>query len=422
MTSDRRYATSLGGGPQRVSDRGERIGEPLEKSLERQVRAFHWMRLLSELSLRRAGSEQEREAGSRVAGWLHNLGLDQTAFAAVPSRPQPAALLALHLGVAGLGCALGGLLGLALAALAAESFRRERAGRAPWLSRLLRAPDSQNVVARTGAPRPRRRVVLTADLDVAPPGRWLGLLTERCAERGLDPSACAAALLAMGVVVCAASALGAGGMLAATARALTAALLGLAALAGLEALRAPGSPAADADASGVAALLTCAEQLVAQLPSDVELWCAATGAGRVGGRGVRALVEAHPEWLSDRTAFVHFGTVSGGALGVLRSERGGAPCAYPPMLCELARRVAAGGAFGAITPADAATPTSARAIAQRGGQLLSLVALGADGRPARGTGVSAEPADAESVIRAADFAASVVSAHLRGDAEPLAYV
>jgi hypothetical protein len=89
------------------------------------------------------------------------------------------------------------------------------------------------------------------------------------------------------------------------------------------------------------------------------------------------------------------------------------------MLCELARRVSASGACGA-EPADAAAPTSARAIAERGGQLLSLTA--ADAGAPHPAGEAGEAARAEHTVRAADFAASVVSAHLRGDAEPLAYV
>lgn len=422
----------------RSRGRGERVSERVvsshptdrpraeagEKSLERQVRAYHWIRLLAELPGRRAGSEAEREAGSRVAGWLHNLGLDETSFQSVPSRPQPGAAVALHLGLGALACLLGGVPGLLLAGVAALSWQRERQGCAGWLSRLLPAPDSQNLVARVGATRPRRRVVLIAHLDTQPASRLLVPFAERCAERGRDPQALFGHALLAAFVVCAASALGADGWLVGLARAAGVLGLGVGALAGLEALRAPGSPGANASASGVAALLTCTEQLAAQLPPDVELWCAATGAGEVGGCGVRELVAAHPDWISDRTAFVLFGALGGGELCYLRSEGGDRRCAYPPMLGELARRVAASGAFSGIAAVDLPTATAGGPIAASGGQLLSLMTLEATGLPRNAGRADDRPeqVDTESVIRAADFAASVVSAHLRGDAEPLAYV
>ena len=56
--------------------------------------------------------------------------------------------------------------------------------------------------------------------------------------------------------------------------------------------------------------------------------------------------------------------------------------------------------------------------------MLSLIALEPNGLP-RGFRASddlPEHLDTEIVIRAADFGCSVVSAYLRGDAEPLAYV
>jgi hypothetical protein len=121
--------------PSRVS-RSEGSGSE-EKNLERQIRAFHWIRLLSELSGRHAGTDQEGEAARRVEMWLRDLGLDEVSLASVPSRPREGTLLAAHAGVAALGCALGGVAGFALALLAALSFSREMSGGAAWLTRWL---------------------------------------------------------------------------------------------------------------------------------------------------------------------------------------------------------------------------------------------------------------------------------------------
>jgi Zn-dependent M28 family amino/carboxypeptidase len=231
-------------------------------------------------------------------------------------------------------------------------------------------------------------------------------------------------LLGAAALVTAASALGADGAIATIARALLGAALAVAAVAAARWARASGSAGANDNASGVAAMLSAVEQLAAQLPPDVELWCAATGAGQAGSRGMHALLDAHPEWRTDTTAFVNFCCVGGGALHYVRSEGSFSRTLYPPSLMELARRVGSSGTYGVVTPADLAIDTGGQVAAQRGGQVLSLVALEANGLPRgfRAHGDLPEHLDTETVIRAADFGCCVVSAYLRGDAEPLAYV
>ena len=327
------------------------------------------------------------------------------------------------------GCAIGGIGGVLLALAAALSFRREAAGRTPWLSRVFSARDSQNVVARVGSTRPRRRVVLTAPLDAAPATAWFGV---RLAARGPGgkgdraPRGLAevpAHLLDASAVVTAAAALGADGIVALAARAVLGALLALGALAAIRWACASGSAGAN-DASGVAALLSAAEQLAAQLPPDVELWCAATGAGQTGARGMRALLEAHPEWRSETTAFVNFAWV-GQRLAPLSVQRG---CARAHLLPDLAARARAqdrpSGSYGEVSPAEVAFDTAGRLATERSPHVLSLVALEPNGLPRGFRARSDDPAqlDTELVVRAADSAAAWCRRYLRGDAEPLAYV
>jgi len=403
-----------------------------EKSLERQIRAFHWVRLLAELPERLAGSEAEREAGRRVESWLRDVGFEEVAFQAVPSAPRRGALLALHLALGAAGCAAGGVAGFALVLLVLLALRRELAGAGSPLARWLPAPDSLDVVARAGVSRPRQRVVLLAPLDTAQCGLALdpplaGALARAAGRRADEPGAAwperlAARGLFAGAGVAAALALGADGVLAEAARWSVAAALGTGALAGLEWARAAGTPGASRHASGAAALLTCAEQLLAQLPPDAELWCAVNGASQTGSRGVRALLDAHPEWLSDRTLFVSFEGVGRPALHYARTGGMAERNPFPPLATELARRLAASGAFGAVTPTDVGRSDGA-AVAERGGQVLALVGAdaGADER-AGAADDTPEVAQMETVVRAADFAGAVVSAALRGDAAPLAYV
>jgi hypothetical protein len=139
---------------------------------------------------------------------------------------------------------------------------------------------------------------------------------------------------------------------------------------------------------------------------------------------MHALLEAHPEWRSDTTAFVNFAWVGGGELHYLCSEGELARVHYPTSLLELARRIAASGSYGVVSPADVAFDTAGRLAARASPHVLSLVALEPNGLPRgfRARGDGAEPLDTELVVRAADFGCCVVSAYLRGDAEPLAYV
>jgi len=408
------------------------VSEPArpEKSLEREIRAFHWIRLLSELSGRFAGTDQEGEAARRVESWLRELGFDEIELSSVPSRPRPGWVWAVHFLLAAIGCVIGGAVGLVLVGAAALSFRREAAGGGPVLSRVFPARDSQNVVARVGSTRPRRRVVLTAPLDAAPASAlFAGRLAERsaAARTGDRPPRGLAAppvlLLDIALVVAAASALGAESLLALGARTVAAAVLALGALASLRWASASASAGAN-DASGVAALLTAAEQLAAQLPPDVELWCAAVGAEHTGSRGMHALLEAHPEWRADNVAFVNFAWVGAGALHYLCSEGELERVHYPTSLLELARRIAASASYGAVSPADVAFDTGGRLAARSSPHVLSLVALEPNGLPSGFRTRSDDPAplDTELVVRAADFGCCVVSAFLRGDAEPLAYV
>jgi acetylornithine deacetylase/succinyl-diaminopimelate desuccinylase-like protein len=157
--------------------------ESEEKTLDRQIRAFHWVRLLAELPGRAAGSALEREAAERVEAWMREIGFDEVERSPVPSRPSPGAVLALHLGLGALGCWIGGIPGLLLAGLALLSFQREQRRGVRGLSSLLGARDSLNVAARAGVARPRRRIVLTAHIDATRAGRIFS-------RRFVGPSAC----------------------------------------------------------------------------------------------------------------------------------------------------------------------------------------------------------------------------------------
>jgi hypothetical protein len=401
-----------------------------EKSLERQIRAFHWVRMLAELPGRLAGSPAEREAAERIEAWLRDVGIEEVTREPVRSRPTLGRTTALHLGLGALGCWLGGGLGLLLVGVAAVSFRREFRSDAPGLSRWLPARGSLNVVGRAGTREPARRIVLTAHIDSAQAGwifsekatRLFSRLASRREGPPPGPYALPEALLLAGAGVALAAWLGAGGFWIGAARLVLGISLAAGCLVTLEWSLARPSPGANDNASGVAAMLTCAEQLLARLPDDTELWVVGTGAEEVGCCGMRALCEAHPEWTQGSTCFVNFDSVGGGALHSIRSEGTLAKTAYPPLMIELARRVSESGVFGEVTAVDLMAGSDGRIPAARGLPTLSLIALDEDGVPIRYHRASdlPEALDMETVIRAGDFGAAVARAALRGDAGPIA--
>ncbi len=422
-------------GAQPLALGGPELGEAFdrEKSLERQIRAFHWVRMLAELPARYAGSSAEREAADRIESWIRDLGVEDVQRQVVPSRPVAGLVLALHLGVAAIACLVGGGVGVLIAGIAAISIRAELRRGVSLLSRVLPCPDSLNVIGRAGARHPGQRVVLSAHIDCAQAG-WLftrpvaDFFAARAARRPahapppLGPNALpeAAVVVAAGLLL--AIWLGAGGFVVGAARL----LLGLGLVAGcaatLQWALAPASPGANDNASAVAAMLTCAEQLLAQLPDDVELWIVGTGAEEVGCRGMHAFVSAHAEWPLDATYFVNFECVGGGSLHWVRSEGTLAKSGYPPTLVELARRVAASGVFGELTPVDLLAGTDGHVPADRGFPSLSLISLEPGGVPRHYHRLEDVPegVDLPTLIRAADFGAAVARAALRGEAGPIA--
>jgi hypothetical protein len=396
-----------------------------QPSVDREQRVRAWIGALTELPDRFAGSSVERLAGERIAEWMRGLGMRDVALEPTPSAPRAGFVLALHSGLALLGVWYGGLLGAAIAVAALWSFRSDLRHRRPRLARLLSAPDSVNVIGRIGAAAPARRVVLSAHIDSAQAGLLFSrLLADRFAAvaggraRGdappPGPLVLPEALMIAGAVLAVGAWMGAHGLAFATLRGVVAFGLALACGLTLQWALSPPTPGANDNASAVAAMLTCAERLAAELPADVELWVVGTGAEEVGCCGMHGFVARHAEWPTDATLFVNFECVGGGALHYIRSEGLLAKTHVPPQLNEQARRIAASGAFGQVTPTDLLAATDGHVPAARGYPTLSLISLEANGVPRNYHRVedTVDAIDTAMVVRAADFGAAVAAAAL----------
>jgi hypothetical protein len=404
-----------------------------EQGTERERRALRWIEALTGFPERFAGTASERAAAARVAEWMRELGLREVSLEPVESRPRAGLVLGLHAAAVLLGLLWGGFGGAALALLGALSFRLEMRERRRILSRWLASPPSVNAVGRAGHERARRRVVLSAHVDAAQAGfvftpaladffarRAQGDRPRRAPPPG--PNALPEALMAAGALLAVAGAMGAQGFWFSLLCVGVGLGLLVSVLAGFQWAGSRGTPGANDNASAVAAMLTCAEQLLARLPGDAELWVVGTGAEEVGCCGMHALLAAHPEWRPEETHFVNFECVGGGALHWVRTEGTLAKSGYPPRLLELARRVAEGGGFGEVTPTDLMAGTDGHVPAQQGFPALSLISLEANGVPRNyhRPEDTAEDIDLALVVRAADFGAAVARAALRGEAGPLA--
>jgi hypothetical protein len=402
-----------------------------EAAPDRESRVREWIRALTEIPSRFAGTFAERQAAERVGEWMRELGVREVSIVPVPNSPRGGLVLGLHTGLAALGCFWGGFFGALLAVGAAWSFRSQfRRGR-PLLSKLFRPTDSVNVIGRVGTDAPKRRVVLSGHIDTAQAG-WIfsAQLADRFArtnrafqQGGLprSPFAIPEALIVAGAAVALASWLGAHGTLFAIARSVVGWALVINCALMLQWAFSQATPGANDNASAVAAMLTCAERLMARLPEDVELWIVGTGAEEVGSRGMEALVAGHPGWPRDSTYFVNFECVAGGALHYISSEGMLSKVTYPPLCIELARRVAASGAFGEVTPTELLAGTDGHIPAVQGYPTLSLITLEPNGVPRNyhRPEDTVDGIDTASVVRAADFGTAVAAAALRGEAGPI---
>ena len=401
----------------------------IEQPADREDRVRTWIRALTELPDRFAGTPVERMAGERIAEWMRGLGARNVALEPTPSAPRAGLVLALHTGLALFGLWRGGALGALLTALALWSFRGDQRHRRPRLSKLLPATDSVNVVGRLGAAaEPARRVVLSAHIDSAQAG-WLfsRALADRFAALAggraradrppPGPFSMLETLLIAAVVIAIAAWMGAHGSLFGILRVVVGVGLAVVCAATLQWAFSSPTPGANDNASAVAAMLTCAERLAPQLPGDVELWVVGTGAEEVGCCGMHGFVTRHDDWPIDKTLFVNFECVGGGALHYIRSEGLLAKAHFPAQLNDLARRIAATGAYGEVTPTDLLAATDGHVPALRGYPTLSLISLEANGVPRNYHRVedTVDAIDPAMVVRAADFGAAVASAALRSD-------
>ncbi|MGI8579708.1 MAG: M28 family metallopeptidase [Solirubrobacteraceae bacterium] len=229
----------------------------------------------------------ERASAQWIAGRLREAGVSDVRVEPYRYRTGFALAQTLHAAAGLLATCLPRRFGLPLGLAALASLELDVSGRRQWLARLPPAGDGANVVARIVPPGggAQRTIVVLAHHDVARTGLFWKLPLERFGRarrlrrRTIDPflAPFAPAFL-----------------LATFARRSSAAVLGAAALAGLDLARGPVVPGASDNASGVAALIALAERFAAEPPAGVELLLVAPGSEEAGMGGTAAFLRGHP--------------------------------------------------------------------------------------------------------------------------------
>ncbi len=293
--------------------------------------------LLCSFRARRAGSDAERRAAKRFAGRLEGGGR-RVATEPIHVHPRWAAVHLLHCLLAAAGSLLAAVspaLGFALVLIAATSAYLDLSGRFYLLRRIPFRRASQNVYARAtatpkgrGEPGGRERVILCANLD-AP---WTGAVYNRLPMRLLDllarrlPVVSSPTRLWFWSIALLLPVLGARmagldwGWLPILQLPQTLILiLGCFALG--EIALSPPAPGANANASGVAALLEALRRLDADPPQAVTVEALLIGGGETTMEGMRAFLRAHRRELErERTRFISFESVGRGEPRFLTSQ------------------------------------------------------------------------------------------------------
>lgn len=298
------------------------------------------------------GTDAERRAANRLAERLRASGR-ATTVEPTYVHPEYSLVIAAHLLLA----LAGSLLALAsppagfvLVLIAAASLYLDQNTRLYLIRRLFFRRASQNVVSPGPNPEAPARLILSAHYDAAKTGLVFGPRSTRAAKGISDTSRLLLGPFRLifwaGIVpllaICGARLAGVDAtwlaivqLIPTTVLLISIALLIDIALSGVV-------PGAYDNASGVAAVLSVAEELDADPPRNLDVWLVLPGAEECNSEGMARWVSAHRSELDrENTFFVNVDSVSFGNVHYLASE--GAIVSYrlDPRLFELCEAIAA---------------------------------------------------------------------------------
>jgi hypothetical protein len=338
---------------------------------------------------RSPGTDAERRAANWLATRLRAMGR-RAEVEPTHVHPEYSLVLALHcaLGIAGSLIAIAvAPLGFALVLIAAVSMYFDQNTRLYLLRRLFFRRASQNLVSPGPAPAAPARVILSAHYDAAKTGLVFGpgstRLPRRLSERArllLGPfrlifwGGLAPLLPIIGARMAGVDA----GWLSAV-QLLPTVLLLLAFVLLIDIALSDVVPGAYDNASGVAAVLSIAEELDRSPPANLDVWVVLPGAEECNCEGMTRYVTAHREEIDrERTAFINLDSTSYGSVHYLVSEGAILSYAMDGRLVELCDAIAdadrAGESRYRARPLRIPTHTDALPAIARGFRAISIVA------------------------------------------------
>jgi hypothetical protein len=302
------------------------------------------------------GTDAERRAANALADRLRGLGR-RAELEPFFCRPQYAVVHLIHaaMGIAGsLLATVQPAVGFALVLLAALSTYLDLNTRLYLVRRLLFRRVSQNVVSPGDRPDAPLRVILMAHYDAARTGyifsRASGRI-RRLPERvrlGLGPFRLFFwAGLAPLLPIIGARMAGLDATWLSALQAIPTIVLIVAAFLLIDIALSEIVPGAYDNASGVAAVLSAADELAATPPDNLDVWVVLTGSEESFCEGSRALVRVHRDGLDrERTVFLNVDSVSYGRVAYEVSQGAVISLPHDPRLVELCEALAAAGVAG----------------------------------------------------------------------------
>jgi hypothetical protein len=289
------------------------------------------------------GTDAERRAANMLAGRLRGLGR-RAEIEPTYVHPNYALVHAAHtaLAIAGSIAAVAEpAIGFAVVLFAATSFYLDQNTRLYLLRSLFFRRASQNIVSPGKRPEAPIRLILVAHYDAARSGYVFGerglKAARRLSERGrllLGPWRLIFwAGFALLLPILGARMAGIDADWLSLVQLVPTFVLIIATFLLIDIALSDIVPGAYDNASGVAAVLSAAQQLEDEPPENLDLWVLLTGAEECNGEGMRAFVKANRETLDrDRTLIVNVDSVS---YGSVHYEVGEGPIITLPMDSEL---------------------------------------------------------------------------------------
>jgi hypothetical protein len=297
------------------------------------------------------GTDAERRAANMLAGRLRRIGR-RAEIEPTFVHPQYAIVHLIHAAVAIAGSVLATVqpaAGFALVLASATSTYLDLNTRFYLVRSLLFRRASQNVVSPGSNPKAPVRLILSAHYDAARTGWVFGRRMRRGEGAGGRPAPGPFRIFFWGGLAPLLPILGLrmAGIDAAWLGALQSVptiLLIVAAFLLIDIALSDTVPGAYDNASGVAAVLSAAEQLGAEPPANLDLWVVLPGSEESMCEGMRAFVRAHRKELDpERTYFLNVDSVSHGELNYEVSEGAVVSLPLDGDLIELCEALAGGG-------------------------------------------------------------------------------